>query len=102
MASLLLKLQAQWLAPTSVRLWLGARLAASGPLVPHCVYHVSGRGQLLAVVDGSGEVGLRPGLALAELQDANWLARPASARFIPPTFQRTTIPDLVRAHASRG
>jgi hypothetical protein len=99
--SVLTVMQTRWLAATAAHLWLASRLVATGRDLTHPVYHLESRGRLLAVINRSGDVGLMPVLTVEDLEDASWVGRPAAAKFLPPTFHRTTVAELVGRHALR-
>ena len=93
MADLLCTMEDHWVESKTARLWLAGRL--SHLELETRVYHVLAGGRLLAVIDGAGAVGLAPGLTVAILLNAAWVRRPAAAAFIPASFQRTTVAELI-------
>ena len=102
MAAMLATMESQWLAFTAARLWLAARLVESDGALTQRVYHIQRGGLLLAVIDRTGAIGLLPGVTVEHLEGAHWLGRPSSAAFIPPSFQRTTISELLWTYALRA
>lgn len=97
--STLRTLESRWLGPTLARNWLCARLVACEPSLRHRVYHVLGDGELLAVIDRAGDVGLVPGVRLPDLERAHWVGLPSSSNFIPDHFHRLTWSELIWTYA---
>lgn len=95
-------METRWLACTAVRRWLAARLIGAEDVLTQRIYHLVQGDRLLAVVDRTANIGWAPGVTVADLEQAIWLGRPSSARFIPPSFQRTTIFELVWDYAVRS
>lgn len=95
-------METRWLACTAVRRWLAGRLIAAEQTLTQRIYHLARGDRLLAVVDRTGDIGWLPGATVEELEAANWEGRPASAGFIPHSFRRTTISELVWDHAVRA
>lgn len=102
MTTVLDVMQTRWLAGTAVRLRLAGRLIAAEHSLAGQDHELVAGGRLLAVVLRTGDVALMPGLTVAELDDASWRSGPAAAAFIPPSFQRTTISELVWSFALRS
>src|SRR5205085_7618749 len=88
-------MEARWLGGTVARRWLAAELVAREAGLQKRVYHLVRGGELLAVVDRAGEVGILPGAQLERLEQARWLPRPSSAAYIPNTFHRLPLTELV-------
>lgn len=58
-------------------------------------YHLESQGRVDAIVDLPARmVMMRPGARTAELTQATWLKRPASANYAPEHFLRCTLPEL--------
>lgn len=91
----------RWLASKAACLWLGRRLIAAEQTFQQRVYHLVHDGRLVAVVDRAGDAGLMQAVDVAILEEAAWLGRPSSAAYIPPSFQRTSVPELLWAYALR-
>jgi hypothetical protein len=102
MAAMLATLETRWLGCTAARLWLAARLVESDEALHQRVYHLVAAGRLLAVVDRIEAVGFAPGVKLEDLEAAQWVGRPSSAAFIPPTFGVTTMSELLWSYAVRA
>jgi hypothetical protein len=94
-------MQTRWLASTVARQWLASRLVAAEQALTDRITHVESHGRLLAVIDPAGSVGLAPSLTVQELEDASWVARPAAARFLPPSFHKTSVEELVLSYTRR-
>ena len=92
----------RWLASKAACLWLGSRLVWAQHTLTQPVYHLTQNGRLLAAIHRTGEVGLMPGVGVAELRAATWDGRPSSAAYIPQAFHRTTISELVWTYAVRA
>jgi len=92
----------EWLLPKTALLWLAARLTNGRQAFAHRVYHLMDAGTLVAVVDRAGEVGVCAGCTPARLARAEWLPRPKAAAFIPATFRKSTVTDLVWSHVLRA
>jgi hypothetical protein len=90
-----------WLSPTVVQLRLAAMLVEQETRMSSRFYHVVAGAKLVAVVDRMGAVGVAPNVAPADLLTAVCVARPASAGFIPETFVRSTIWELVWRYATK-
>ena len=75
------------------------RLVTSEHGMKHRVYHVLGDGELLAVIDRGGDVGIAPGARLPELKRARWVGLPSSANFIPRHFDRFSWSELIWTYA---
>lgn len=102
MATILAVMETKWLACTAVRCWLAGHLIAAEHALTQRIYHLVRGERLLAVVDRAEAIGWVSGLTVEELADANWIARPMSARDIPHSFQRATISELVWDYALRS
>jgi hypothetical protein len=102
MAAMLSTLETRWLGATAARLWLAARLVERDGALTQRVYHLVSGGRLLAVVDRTQDIGLLPGVKVQDLEVAQWLPRPSSAAFIPPSFEVTTISELLWLYARRA
>jgi hypothetical protein len=92
-------LESRWLQETVARHWLCARLIARQRSLPHRVFHVIGDGDLLAVIDPAGDVGIARGARVSDLETARWVALPSSANFIPKDFQRISWSELIWSYA---
>lgn len=95
-------MKTRWLACTAVRRWLAGRLIASEQTLTQRIYHLVRGERLLAVIDRTGDIGWLPDLADEELEAADWEGSPGSAGFIPDSFRRTTISELVWDYALRS
>jgi hypothetical protein len=91
-----------WLRPLRAQFALGAQvIAREGKLKPG-VYHVSYKGNLLAVVNlRDWQVGLSPTARPIDFDDAQWDKRPDSASSIPEKFVRVSLTLLMWAYAQR-
>lgn len=101
-AAVLRELEARWLRATAARRWLAHRLLAAQAALTQRVYHLALGDRLLAVIDRTGEVGWAPAVTMDHLDQASWLPRPSSAAFIPGSFQRTTMSELMWDYAVRS
>lgn len=95
-------METRWLACTAVRRWLAGRLIAAEETLTQRIYHLVRGDRLLAVIDRTGDIGWLPGVAFEELEAADWEGRPGSAGFIPDSFRRTTISEVVWDFALRS
>lgn len=90
-----------WLRPLTCQLCLAAQLIEHESELRSAVYHVCRKGQLLAVVDLGGGAGVLPTAAPDDFASAEWISRPSSARYIPETFKRVTLSELMWPYALR-
>jgi hypothetical protein len=81
---------------------LGATIIQRGAELRHGIYHVSHRGNLLAVLDfREGKAGLSARLHPASLRDAQWDKRPIGAGGMPESFVRTSVAELTWTYVRR-
>lgn len=93
------EIESRWLGAAIARHWLCHRLVTCGPSLKHRVYHVLDDGELLAVVDRIGDVGIAPGASLERLEAARWVGLPSSANDIPKHFDRCSCSELIWSYA---
>jgi hypothetical protein len=90
-----------WLRPMTCQLSLAAQLMELEGQLQSSIYHVCRNGQMLAVVDLRAGVGILPSAAPEDLAGAEWIARPTSARYIPESFTKATLSELMWQYALR-
>jgi hypothetical protein len=91
-----------WLKPLASQLCLAAQLIEhEDEIEPGGVYHVNAGGRLLAVVDLRGDAGVLRSALPADFDNARWSVRPSSARYIPESFERTSMSVLMWQYALR-
>lgn len=91
-----------WLRPLASQFCLASQLIGREKELGSRVYHVSVGGRLLAVVDLQGDVGVLPTAAPTDFDHAEWRARPESARYVPESFRRVSMSELVWQYAVRS
>lgn len=89
------------LLPTAAMLWLAARIVADDPQLKARVYHVTRGGEVLAIVDRVGNVGVCKGIGPAELETGQWVPAPSSAPRMPGGCFVTSFSELVWRYALR-
>lgn len=89
-----------WLQPLAAQFSLAARIIEQESVLGAGMYHVVLNGQLLAVVNMQGEIGVFPSAGPADLDDAMWV-RQAEKTAIPESFVRTSLSELMWQYAVR-
>lgn len=89
-----------WLQPVAAQFSLAGRIVEQESVLGTGVYHVMGNGNLLAVVDIRGDIGVLPGAGPADFDDAIWVRQPGKTEF-PAGFVRTTLSELMWQYALR-
>lgn len=85
----------QWLTPLRSRFVLGSQLMERESQLKRIVYHVSCRGQLLAILDFSEwRIGLLPDATPEQFECALWEKRPAQANAMPTHFVQSSVEQL--------
>lgn len=92
-------METKWLACTAVRRWLAGRLIAASQTLSHRMYHLVCGEKLLTVINRALDIGWLPGVTIEELENARWVGRPLAAGFVPQSFHRSTISELVWDYA---
>lgn len=100
MGAVLLKFEA-WLKPFVARFALAGAIASQEGNLRPGVYHLMLGGELLAVVNLSGDVGLAPNVDPDDLEFADWIGQPSSGKTIPENFVRTSLSQLMWQFAVR-
>ncbi|TWO68837.1 hypothetical protein FN976_20775 [Caenimonas sedimenti] len=91
-----------WLRVLRAQFALGAMVVQRGASLRGTVHHLIHQGNLLAVLDyRNGHAGIHPGAEAADLWEAEWDKRPASAAELPPRFVDCTPAQLVWAYVRR-
>jgi len=92
----------RWLWQVRAQFVLGAQIIQRGPELRHGIYHVSHRGNLLAVLDFlRGKAAISPRVHPVDLQQARWAKRPAGAADLPESFVHLTPGQLAWAYVRR-
>lgn len=91
----------RWLCAAACHLWI-AQVLVTQPGYRSRIYHLVSGGRLLATIDRLGDVGVLPGVTLAELQQAEWSSRPVSAGLMPPKFVRASFSEVLWKFANRA
>ena len=90
------------LMPLAVRLVLAAELARRRDELSSPTYHLSVDGQVVAVVNVNGNVGIAPHLTPDALAGAHWGGRPSAASAIPAAFATTSMVQVMWQYATRA
>jgi hypothetical protein len=90
-----------WLQPVAAQFSLAARILDQESVLGTGVYHVSVNGQLLAVVNMQGEIGVIPSAGPAAFDNAVWSRRAPSSTAIPERFVRTSLSQIMWQYALR-
>jgi hypothetical protein len=81
---------------------LGGQLIARETQLQPGIYHVSHRGNLLAVMDFiEWKIGISPNASPVDLELATWDRRPLAARGIPEHFESSSLSQLRWVYAQR-
>lgn len=91
----------KWLRPLAAQLCVASGVISHEAELVSSVYHVSANGRLLAVIDLRGDAGVLPTARSADFEGALWSARPSSAAYIPDSFARVTMSQLMWQYALR-
>lgn len=85
----------QWLTPLRSKFVLGSQLMARESQLKRIVYHVSCKGQLLAILDFfDWRIGLLPDATPQQFAKAVWEKRPAQANAMPSHFAQSSVEQL--------
>ena len=85
----------QWLHPLRAKFMLGSQLMQRGSQLKRLVYHVSCRGQLLAILDfANWRIGILPQATFEQFETAQWETRPAQANAMPAHFVHSSVEQL--------
>ena len=85
----------QWLTPLRSKFVLGSQLMERESQLKCIVYHVSCRGQLLAILDFSEwRIGLLPDATSEQFEKAVWEKRPPQANAMPAHFVQSSVEQL--------
>ncbi|TFY96345.1 hypothetical protein [Ramlibacter humi] len=90
-----------WLKPLVAQFCLASEILEQESALGAGVYHVSGAGGLVAVVDLRGEVGVLPSASPLDIENAIWTPRPRDASAIPSHFVRCSLSKLMWQYAVR-
>jgi hypothetical protein len=92
-----------WLRLVRAQFVLGSQIIRLGAQLRHGIYHVSHRGNLLAVLDfREGKAGVSPRAHPADMREAQWDKRPAGARDVPESFVPTSPAQLAWTYVRRA
>ena len=85
----------QWLRPLRAKFMLGSQLMQRESQLKRLVYHVSNRGQLLAILDFvDWKIGMLPEATSEQLENALWETRPVQANAMPKHFVHSSVEQL--------
>lgn len=85
----------QWLHPLRAKFMLGSQLMQRESQLKRLVYHVSSRGQLLAILDFvDWKIGILPDATSEQFENALWETRPVQANAMPKHFVQTSVEQL--------
>ena len=85
----------QWLHPLRAKFMLGSQLMQRESELKRLVYHVSHKGQLLAILDFvDWKIGMLPEATSEQLANALWETRPVQANAMPKHFIHSSVEQL--------
>ncbi len=91
-----------WLRPLRCQFVLGGQLIARESQLQPGIYHVSHKGQLLAVMDFyEWRIGMAPATDPVDFELARWESRPRLGNDIPAHFQPSSLAQLRWVYAQR-
>ena len=85
----------QWLQPLRAKFLLSSQLMQRESQLKRMVYHVSSKGQLLAILDfAEWRIGLLPEATHEQFEKAMWETRPSQANAMPLHFVQSSVEQL--------
>ena len=89
------------LRPLALQLTLARSIADQLDRLASPTYHLTLRGNMVAVVNIGGPVGISSALLPADLASADWSSRPSAAGTCPDHFMRTSFGELMWQFTTR-